>query len=764
MSSKTRLLVRVEGVVQGVGFRPFVRNLATRLGVAGFIGNDTSGVFIEVEGDDDHLSAFLSDLEGKPPPLSVIERVTTRPLTVIGTIGFEIVASDGSGERQALVSADSATCPECLREVFDPADRRYQYPFINCTNCGPRFTIVLDVPYDRPNTTMASFTMCSECQREYEDPDDRRYHAQPTCCPTCGPTLSLADPQGRVSAVGAHALAGAVRQLRSEQVVAIKGLGGYHLAVIASSEGAATRLRARKHREDKPFAIMVKDLETAQSLAEVGEAEEQLLTSPAHPIVLTRRRQEGAKPAGVAPSVAPCNRYLGLMLPNTPLHHLIAAGVGEPFVLTSGNVSDEPIAYEDEDALKRLGGIADAFLIHDRVVHMRTDDSVTRAVRGKGALLRRSRGYVPQPLAVPWNFPRPLLACGAERKNTFCLAKGNRAFVSHHIGDLENYETLRSFRDGIEHFCRLFDIHPDIVVHDLHPEYLSTKYALERDGVDLVGVQHHHAHIVSCLADNGQTGPVIGVAFDGLGYGDDGTLWGGGILVADLASYQRAGHLVPVRMPGGTAAIKQPWRMAASYLDMAFAGTPPARLGVVRRHEGQWEAVVALAHSGIASPRTSSAGRLFDAVGAIVCGRDTTNYEGQAAIELEHLADPGEMSAYPVRVDGTELVQIPGAELVRCVAEDMVSGIDTPIIATRFHNGLAASIVLACGQVRDSARGPATVALSGGVFQNALLTDRVVAGLEEDGFRVILHSRVPTNDGGISFGQAVVAAAQAARH
>jgi hydrogenase maturation protein HypF len=760
MTSKSRLSVRVEGVVQGVGFRPFVRNLATRLGLSGFVGNDVSGVFIEVEGDGDQLSAFLAGLEDQAPPLSMIERVTTRPLRVTEMAGFEIVASDGAGERQALVSADTATCRECLQELFDAANRRYRYPFINCTNCGPRFTIVRDVPYDRQNTTMASFAMCGDCQREYDDPADRRYHAQPTCCPRCGPALSLTGPGGDVVAVGDPALAGTIQCLRSQEVVAIKGLGGYHLAVVASSEKAAACLRARKHREDKPFAVMVKDLATARSLCEVGVAEEELLTSPAHPIVLARRQTEGLKSTAVAPSVAPGNRYLGVMLPYTPLHHLIAAGVGEPFVLTSGNVSDEPIAYEDEDARERLGGIADAFLVHDRAVHMRTDDSVTRSLAGRSVVVRRSRGYVPRPLSVPCEFPRPVLACGAELKNTFCLAKGNRSFVSHHIGDLENFETLRSFRDGIEHFCRLFDVNPEIVAHDLHPEYLSTKYALERQGVDLVGVQHHHAHVVSCLADSGETGPVIGVAFDGLGYGDDGTLWGGEILIADLAHYQRVGHLVPVPMPGGRAAIKQPWRMAASYLDLAFPGSPPASLSIVRRHEDQWGVVVALARSGVASPMTSSAGRLFDAVAAIVCGRDAINYEGQAAIELEQLADTAETSAYPAPTECTGTFQIVGAELVRCVAEDMVTGVAAPVVAARFHNAVAASIVAACVHTRGLRSNLATVALSGGVFQNVLLTERVVTGLERAGFRVLLHRRVPTNDGGISFGQAVVAGAR----
>jgi hydrogenase maturation protein HypF len=575
---KARLSVRVEGTVQGVGFRPFVRNLAYGMGLAGLVGNDAGGVFIEVEGDPTDLADFLHHLRHEAPPLSVIEEVRTHPIPARGGDSFEIVASDGTGERQALVTADTATCTDCLHELFDPADRRYLYPFINCTNCGPRFTIVRDVPYDRPNTTMASFAMCANCRREYDDPDDRRFHAQPTCCPVCGPTLALVAAGGDVVGTGDGALAGAVDRLRAGNIVAVKGLGGYHLAVVASSEVAAGRLRARKHREDKPFAVMVSDLGTARALCELTGPEEKLLTSPSHPIVLARRWERAG--SNVARSVAPGNGYLGIMLPYTPVHHLIARGVGEPFVLTSGNVSDEPIAYQDQDALGRLQGIADAFLMHDRAVHMRTDDSVARAVSGKVAILRRSRGFVPQPLVVSQRFRRPVLACGAGLKNTFCLAKANRAFVSHHIGDLENYETLRSFQEGIEHFCRLFDIIPEVVAHDLHPEYLSTKYALGREAVELMGVQHHHAHVASCLADNGERGPVIGVAFDGLGYGEDGTLWGGEILVADLSDYRRLGHFAMVPMPGGAAAIKHPWRMAAAYLDVAFEGAPPDSLGV----------------------------------------------------------------------------------------------------------------------------------------------------------------------------------------
>jgi hydrogenase maturation protein HypF len=468
----------------------------------------------------------------------------------------------------------------------------------------------------------------------------------------------------------------------------------------------------------------------------------------------------------VAGPVAPGNRSLGVMLPYTPLHHLLLAAVGRPIVLTSGNVSDEPIAYRDDDALERLGGIADWFLVHDRPIHVRADDSVVRSFRGRELPLRRSRGFAPQPLGLPWPFPRHVLACGAELKHTFCLAKGDRAFVSHHVGDLEDYETYRSFTEGVEHYRRLFEVSPEVVAHDLHPEYLSTKHALELDGVELEGVQHHHAHVAACLADNGEPGPVIGVAFDGLGYGTDGTIWGGELLVADLEGFRRAGHLETVPMPGGTAAIKEPWRMAAAWLDAAFGGQVPERLDVARRNLGRWEQVVALARSGTASPVTSSAGRLFDAVAAILGVRDAVNYEGQAAVELEQLADPSEPATYPARVGGVGPgpgsaggLVLAGTDLVRAVVEDLEAGAAAPLVAARFHNGLAAATVAACQAVGE-ATGLDTVALSGGVFQNLLLLDRVVAGLERQGFRVLVHSRVPPNDGGISLGQAAVAGAR----
>jgi hydrogenase maturation protein HypF len=756
-----RTAVRVEGIVQGVGFRPFVYSLATGLGLGGLVGNDVDGVFAEVEGPAAAVREFLRSLERDAPPLARIDRVTATAMAPAGTGSFRIVASGPAGQRRTLIAADTATCADCLRELRDPADRRFGYPFINCTNCGPRFTIVRDVPYDRPLTTMAGFAMCEQCSAEYHDPANRRFHAQPTCCPACGPRLALLDPAGQPLA--GEPLDAAARLLRDGRIVAVKGLGGYHLAADASCEQAVAALRARKHREDKPFAVLAAGLTEARRLCQVSDAAAGLLASRARPIVLLPRRPGGH----VAQAAAPGNRHLGIMLPYTPLHHLLVAAVARPLVLTSGNVSDEPIAYQNADALDRLAGIADAFVVHDRAIHIRADDSVVRAFRGRPMLIRRSRGYAPEPVSVSAGFPRPVLACGAELKNTFCLAKEHHAFVSQHIGDLENAETLRSFTEGIEHFRRLFDITPQVVAHDLHPEYLSTKYALELADIDLRGVQHHHAHIASCLADNGAAGPVIGVAFDGTGYGTDGTIWGGEFLIADCAGFTRAGHLAPVPLPGGQAAIRQPWRMAAAYLDAADRdaadrdadgwGTPE-RLDVWRRNRERWAPIVGMARRGVNSPLTSSAGRLFDAIAAITGVRDEVSYEGQAAIELEQRADPHERGAYPAAIDTAEPFRAHGADLVRAAVSDLADGVPAEIIAARFHNGVAALVEAGCLLLRDR-YGLDTVALSGGVFQNLLLLRQVVARLEARGFGVLVHSRVPCNDGGISLGQAVVAAA-----
>jgi hydrogenase maturation protein HypF len=770
VSQRIRTAVRVEGIVQGVGFRPFVYSLATSLGLGGLVGNDVDGVFAEVEGPRADVQAFLVSLAREAPPLARIERITTTSMQPRGTASFSIAASEAGFQRRTLVSADTATCADCLAEMNDPGDRRFGYPFINCTNCGPRFTIVRDVPYDRPLTTMAGFVMCDRCAAEYHDPADRRFHAQPTCCPACGPTLSLLDPGGKE--LPGQPLAAAADLLRQGRVLAVKGLGGYHLAVDASSEAAAATLRERKVREDKPFAVMVPDVAAARRSCEVDETAAALLTSRRRPIVLLPRLPR----PGVAAAVAPGNRQLGVMLPYTPLHCLLLACFGRPVVLTSGNTSDEPIVYRDSEAAERLDGIADAFLTHDRAIQVRTDDSVVRPFRGRETVIRRSRGYVPEPLRVHTRFPRPVLACGAELKNTFCLGKDNHAFVSHHIGDLENAETLRSFTEGIEHFRRLFDITPEVVAHDLHPEYLSTKYAMDVGalaGAELVGVQHHHAHVASCLADNGADGPVIGVAFDGTGYGTDGTIWGGEFLIADLAGFERGAHLAPVPMPGGAAAIRQPWRMAAAYLDAAFAGGAPDDLDVAVRNQKAWPYVLTIARRRLNSPVTSSAGRLFDAVAAILGVRDAINYEGQAAVELEQLADPGERGTYRAAISaaagagpvaarafaaGEGPLQIAGADLVLAVAEDLAAGTDRDVIAARFHNGVAGLITDCCLRLRDR-HGLSAVALSGGVFQNLLLLHATVGRLQGHGFQVLTHSRVPCNDGGISLGQAVVAAA-----
>jgi hydrogenase maturation protein HypF len=747
-----RARIRVEGVVQGVGFRPFAHALAHRLQLGGLVGNDSDGVFVEVEGDASAVGEFEHALRRDAPPLAVIERMSTQALAPRGERSFTIVESRAGPLRHTLVSPDTATCAACLAELADPGDRRFRHAFASCTHCGPRFTIVTDVPYDRPATTMAGFPMCADCTREYRDPVDRRFHAQPICCPACGPVLRLLDGAG--ADLGGDPVAGAAALLDDGAVLGVKGLGGFHLAADADDESAVAALRGRKHREDKPFAVLVPDLDAAHRLCELEPAAEAVLTSARRPIVLLPRRRAAA----VAPSVARGNASLGLVLPYTPLHALLAAELGRPLVLTSGNVSDEPIAYGDADAAQRLAGIVDATLTHDRPIHTRTDDSVVRVFRGREYPVRRSRGYVPHPVTLPVAAARPVLACGAELKNTFCLARDAHAFLSHHIGDLENYETYRSFTEGIEHFRRLFDIAPRVVAHDLHPDYLSTKYARELDGVELVGVQHHHAHIASCLADNGAAGPVIGVALDGLGYGSDGTLWGGEFLRADLGGYQRLGHLDPVPMPGGAAAIRQPWRMAAAHLGAAFPDGPPDGLDVVRRHDEHWVPITAMARDGLNAPLTSSAGRLFDAVAAILGVRDTVTYEGQAAIELEQRADRSHRGAYPVDLVDGDPFRVRGADLVRAATEDLLAGTDTAIIAARFHHGLTAAVVSGCRRARD-VTGLTTVALSGGVWQNMLLLTTTVDALEAAGFRVLVHSQVPTNDGGISLGQAAVAAA-----
>ncbi|HET6864916.1 MAG TPA: carbamoyltransferase HypF [Solirubrobacteraceae bacterium] len=734
---RARLRVRVTGTVQGVGFRPYVYRLAGELSLGGFVLNDAHGVLIEIEGSATVVDRFLERLSCEAPPLAVLEHVSVEERAPSGDVAFAIRESIGGAVPDAPVTPDTATCEDCLRELFDPGDRRYRYPFINCTNCGPRFTIVRGVPYDRPLTTMASFTMCAECRAEYEDPADRRFHAQPNACPVCGPSIRLLGDSAAGDPVAATTTA-----LAGGAIVAIKGIGGFHLACLAASERAVHALRTRKHREDKPFALMAPSLTAAESLVRLDADAVELLAGAERPIVLAPRRPD----APVAESVAPGAPELGVMLPYSPLHHLLLADLGTTLVMTSANVTDEPIAYRDDDALARLHGIADLFLLHDRPIQTRTDDSVVRAVPRR-AVLRRSRGYVPRALALPGaGTPRPLLACGAELKNTFCLAKGSRAWVSHHIGDLENYETLRSFTEGIAHFRSLFAVEPEVVAHDLHPEYLSTKYAFELDGVELVGVQHHHAHLAACLAEHGEAGPAIGAIFDGTGYGLDGTVWGGELLFGDVSSFRRVASLLPVPMPGGERAIKQPWRMTCAWL-VASGIEPPAA----------WQPIAELARSGLASPTTTSMGRLFDAVAALAGIRAEINYEGQAAIELEAACDPHERGSYPIVVGGAPLVIDP-RETIRAIAADVAGGAAAGVIARRFHRTIARATVDACVALA-AAHGTDVVVLSGGVFHNRLLVESVSDALTSAGLRVLVPERLPAGDGGVSYGQAAVAAA-----
>jgi hydrogenase maturation protein HypF len=758
-----RVRVRVEGAVQGVGFRPYVFRLARGLSLGGFVLNDERGVLLEIEGPPARIERFIERLPLEAPPLAAVERLAVEPVPVESGVAFEIRSSRRRGEPGAFVSPDTAPCPECLAELFDPAERRHRYPFVNCTNCGPRFTIVRGVPYDRPLTTMASFQMCARCRAEYEDPLDRRFHAQPIACAGCGPALTLVDPSGRPvrTAEARDAAEAAAKALLSGLIVAVKGVGGFHLACRADGEQPVAALRARKHREEKPFALMVADCAAAGRLAHVGPVERELLLGRERPIVLARRRPD----PGLAAAVAPSSPDLGLMLPCSPLHHLLLADTGVPLVMTSGNVSDEPIAYEDADALARLGRIADLFLLHDRPIETRTDDSVVRAVSLRGRrrplMLRRSRGYVPEQIELPVPADRHLLACGAELKSTFCLAKGHRAWVGHHIGDLANYETLRSFQQGIERFELLFAIEPVVVAHDLHPEYLSSKHALEREADQHVGVQHHHAHLAACLAEHGETGPAVGAVYDGTGFGTDGTVWGGELLAGDLAGFERAGHLWPVRMPGGEQAIREPWRMACAWVtEAAGAGAAVPPTLAPRVDSARWDQVAGLtAADSPFAPVTTSVGRLFDAVSALCGLRTHVTYEGQAAFELEATADLGEAGAYPLPAGASRL---DARETILSVLEDVGRGVPAAAISARFHNGLAHATAAACADAAGR-HGTETVVLSGGVFQNRLLLERTAALITGAGLRLLVPERLPPNDGGISFGQAAVAAARLAR-
>jgi len=751
-----RKKLQVTGVVQGVGFRPFVYRLAKQHRLAGSVCNTSSCVEIEIEGPPASLENFIHQLRRDAPELARIDGLKAQEAQPVGQEGFAILESRHLEATAALIPADVSTCEDCFAEVRDPDDRRYRYPFTNCTNCGPRFTIICQVPYDRPHTTMAAFAMCPECRAEYENPEDRRFHAEPTACPVCGPQIWLEDQGRRLERDEALRAAGEL--LKKGKIVAVKGLGGFHLAADARSATAVATLRARKGRVAKPFALMVRDLAEAERLCLLGDPERALLLSRERPIVLARRRED----APLSASVAPGNRYLGLMLPYTPLHFLLFDHAPPALVMTSGNLSEEPLVYRNEEARARLSSLADAFLMHNREIQVPCDDSVVRPLAGEAAIpIRRARGFVPNPIYLPLA-SEPILGVGAEQKNTFCVAAHGVALLSQHLGDLDTVETFDYYRLAIHHFKALCRKDPRVVAHDLHPLYFSTRYARGLEGVELVGVQHHHAHIAACLAENRRTGPCLGLALDGTGYGPDGTVWGGEILVADLVGYFRAGHLAHVRLPGGEAAIRDPRRLTAAYLYEIYGDEftlaarrlgidfPPLEERILRRQLA----------GGINSPLTSSAGRLCDAVaGALDVCRQRT-YEGQPAVELEMAAVAAADGCYPAAIrPGPDGLILDSLAIFKGAVEDFWQGTAPAVVAARFHNSLVQLLAAACVQAREEHR-LELVALSGGVFQNALLVTGLKKRLEELGFEVLSHSLAPPNDGCIALGQVAVAAAR----
>ena len=749
-----RRRLHITGTVQGVGFRPHVHRLARDLSLTGTVGNDSAGVWCEVQGRRCDLDEFEVRVAADAPPLAAIDLVRSEHVAVVtGEQAFVVVGSidDGSTLAVSTVPPDVATCSECLAEIADSSGRRFRYAFTCCTDCGPRYTVIENLPYDRARTSMSPFALCSACEIEYADPDDRRHHAQAVCCPDCGPALSLTT-KGSVDV--SDPVDGAAALLRAGAIVALKGAGGYQLACRADDDEAVTRLRRRKHRDEKPFAVLASSLEIAHGLAVLDDVSTAALSGPEAPIILAPRRPE----APLAPSVAPGSRLVGIMLPATPLHALLSEAVGGPLVCTSGNRTDEPIVIDDARASDELGGIADAVLSHDRTIERRADDSVAQAVAGRIQLLRRARGYAPRPVRLRSGGP-PVLAVGAELKSTVCLAIESEACLSVHLGDLENEAALAGFELAVTDLLKLSRVSPALVVHDLHPEYLSTKFANSSNLGPVLGVQHHHAHLAACLADAAKPGPAIGAIFDGLGWGTDGTLWGGEILVGDAAGYERIGHLRSVAMPGGVAAIREPWRMALAHLASAYGPDVPS-LAALENYGEQAQRVLDQCEPG-RSISTTSMGRLFDAVAALCNITSKVSYEGQAAILLEQLADRPERR-YRVELSGDSPVQIETASLVAAIVADLTAGLGPSHVAGAFHRWVA-DVVLAMSSRSRERTGIATVALSGGVFQNRLLTELTVPTLVQAGFEVLRHRQVPPNDGGISLGQAAVGRAALSR-
>jgi len=751
--------LKISGIVQGVGFRPFVYQLARQYGIKGEVANTSSGVTIHIEGDLENIDFFCIDITPKSPPLAHITDVSIQSESVKGFNDFSIIESQVGTHRATLISPDMSICGDCLKEIFDREDRRYQYPFTNCTNCGPRYTIIDDIPYDRPNTSMKHFKMCDPCQAEYNDPGNRRFHAQPNACPVCGPQVALYDNTGKIIETQAP-IERTATLLKEGFVVAIKGLGGFHLAVDARNHDAVLRLRERKRREEKPLAIMSENIDRISAYAHIDPEEERLITSLQRPVVLLRKKE----PNSISAAVSPRNRYFGAMLPYTPLHYLLLSYGFTALVMTSGNISEEPIAIDNADAFERLSDIADTFLIHNRDIYLRSDDSIVRRAAGSVRFIRRSRGYIPTPVFLKHKVPH-ILACGAELKNTVCLTRENNAFLSQHIGDLENLSTYEFFQLTINHMKQILDIDPEIVAYDLHPDYLSTQYAQELEGVEKISVQHHHAHIVSCMAENRLDEEVIGLSFDGTGYGTDGTIWGGEILVAEPDRFTRAAHLSYVPMPGSAAAIKEPWRMAVSYLYNAFGeGFWDMDLpGLKEIEESRVQFIVEMIKKSVNSPMTSSLGRLFDGIAAIIGIRNRVFYEGQAAMELEMTAKEIGDTVYDYEwVEEADVRKILPGPIVRGVVQDVKNSVSASEISSKFHATLIRLFSELCDDLRLET-GLKKVVLSGGVFQNSLLLSGLIQALEENNFQVYTHTHVPTNDGGISLGQALVAAAIAGK-
>ena len=752
----TRTRICIEGIVQGVGFRPYIYTLARSQGLAGYVLNSGRGVEIEVEGPPEAVNEFIRLIPRELPPRAHIVSLRQEHLSPVHFADFTIRESDSRDERGALISPDIAVCKDCLYELFNPHDRRYRYPFINCTNCGPRYTIIDDIPYDRPNTSMKTFPMCPACREEYDDPSDRRFHAQPNACPVCGPKVQLVDASNRPVTTD-DPVAECARLLRQGSIVAVKGLGGFHLAADATNSTSVERLRRLKSREEKPLAVMAPDPETIRTFAVISPGEEALLQSAAAPIVLVAK----ADPFPLSPLVAPHNPSIGVMLPYTPLHHLLLRGNFTALVMTSGNLRDEPIAIDNAEALRRLGACADYFLMHDRDIYLRNDDSVIKTVPVSGTVqevvIRRARGYSPQPVFLQEEVT-PVLALGGEMKNAVCLTRGKTAFLSQHIGEMGYRETHEHFLKTVHHLKRILSIDPRAIACDLHPGYATTRFADEQKDLPVFKVQHHHAHIVSCLAENRVKDRVIGVAFDGTGFGSDGTVWGGEFLIADYASFERAAHLTPVPLPGGDGAIKKPWRMALSYLATFRGDRGHENPETIRKQSSHdREMVLKLIRTGFNSPPTSSMGRLFDAVSALlgVCGEST--YEGQAAMELEMAMDTGTEEEYDfLYQEQGESYLINPSPLLQGICDDLKDGKPAGHISTKFHNSIAAMVEAVCLRLKEKYRLD-RVALSGGCFQNAYLLSRSIAKLKGAGFAALHHRLVPPNDGGIALGQALIA-------